>query len=96
MPKITGAMIDRLIEAAAGRSPMPIVMASANGVRGNPVVLPRRHFAELMKLDGDEGARRLIAEHGDEVVTVELGEAAATDFDTPDALEKIGATLPPA
>jgi molybdenum cofactor cytidylyltransferase len=73
---------------------MPIVMASANGVRGNPVVLPKRHFGELAKLDADEGARRLIAEHSNEVVTVELGEAAATDFDTPEALAEVGGKLP--
>jgi molybdenum cofactor cytidylyltransferase len=91
MPGITAGMIDRLLEAAASRTPMPIVMAMANGVRGNPVVLPRRHFAALRKLEGDEGARRLIAEHGDEVVTVELGEAAASDLDTPEALAKVGA-----
>jgi len=91
MPGITTNMIDRLLEAAASQAPMPIVMATANGVRGNPVVLPRRHFAALRKLDGDEGARRLIAEHGDEVVTVELGDAAASDLDTPEALAAAGA-----
>jgi molybdenum cofactor cytidylyltransferase len=91
MPGITAGMIDRLLEAAGGRAPMPIVLATANGVRGNPVVLPRRHFAELRQLMGDEGARRLIAEHGDEVVTVELGEAAASDLDTPEALTAAGA-----
>lgn len=86
MPYITAAMLDRLIaafEAAEGR---PIVVPTHQGRRGNPVLWPRQFFGALGALAGDVGARHLIGEHADEVVEVEIGEAAAIDLDTPEAL----------
>jgi molybdenum cofactor cytidylyltransferase len=92
MPEVSVDMIDRLIAAAGDGS--KIAIATHNGVRGNPVLWPRRFFAEFAALTGDEGARALIAEHGDEVVAVELGDAAARDIDTRAALAAAGGTIP--
>ena len=56
--------------------------------RGNPVLWSRRFFAELMTLDGDIGARHLIARHGETVAEVSVeGHGAFLDIDTPQALE---------
>ena len=58
------------------------------GKRGNPVLWSRRFFPELMPLDGDVGARHLIAKYSEAVVEVPVtGTAALTDIDTPDALK---------
>lgn len=92
MPEVSAEMIDRLIAAAGDGS--KIAIATHNGVRGNPVLWPRRFFPEFAALSGDAGARSLIAEHGDEVIAVELGEAAARDIDTPEALAEAGGELP--
>ena len=62
---------------------MPIV----NGQRGNPILLARGLFPEVMRLEGDVGARRLLAAAGDRVVEVAMEDAAVlTDVDTPEAL----------
>ena len=48
----------------------------------------RRFFSELMTLDGDVGARHLIAKHNEVVGEVPVaGEAAFLDIDTPQGLE---------
>lgn len=90
MPFITGAMIDTLITAFETGDPHPIVVPTHQGQRGNPVLWPRRFFGDLMRLSGDRGARDLIAAYAREVVTVEIGEAASVDLDTPEALGRFG------
>ena len=56
--------IDRLIEAFAAASDA-IVVPVHEGRQGNPVLWPRRYFPQLLQLEGDAGAKRLIAVHGE-------------------------------
>ena len=63
-----------------------------DGKRGNPVVWSRRFFTELAALDGDTGARHLIASYPEAVTEVAVtGNAALVDVDTPDALNAVRA-----
>ena len=88
MPLIDAALIDRLIEAFAPDRGALIAMPVSDGRRGNPVLWSRRFFSELMRLDGDIGARHLIARHAEAVAEVAVeGPSAFLDIDTPDALE---------
>ncbi|WEX11666.1 molybdopterin-binding/glycosyltransferase family 2 protein [Chelativorans sp. AA-79] len=92
MPGIAATDLDRLVAAflaAGGRS---IVRATHGGKRGNPVILPRRLFSEVEKLEGDTGARQLV-ESAVDIVDVELGPAASLDVDTPEALQAAGGVL---
>ncbi len=88
MPLIDAHLIDRLIEAFTPDRGNLIVVPVADGRRGNPVLWSRRFFAELMGLEGDIGARHLIAKHGEAVAEVPVeGEGAFLDIDTPQALD---------
>jgi molybdenum cofactor cytidylyltransferase len=88
MPLIDAHLIDRLIEAFAPDRGNLIVVPAADGRRGNPVLWSRRFFKELMTLDGDIGARHLIAKHAEAVAEVPVeGKSAFLDIDTPQALE---------
>jgi molybdenum cofactor cytidylyltransferase len=88
MPLISAHLIDRLIEAFAPDSGNLITVPVSDGRRGNPVLWSRRFFNELMTLDGDIGARHLIARHGEAVAEVPVeGHGAFLDIDTPQALE---------
>jgi len=88
MPLIDAGLIDRLIEAFAPDRGNLIVVPVADGRRGNPVLWSRRFFKELMTLDGDIGARHLIARHAEAVADVPVeGNSAFLDIDTPQALE---------
>jgi molybdenum cofactor cytidylyltransferase len=87
MPLISADLIDRLIEAFAPDSGNLIAVPVSDGRRGNPVLWSRRFFNELMTLDGDIGARHLIARHSEAVAEVPVeGHGAFLDIDTPQAL----------
>jgi len=87
MPQLTGAHLERLIAAFAEHGGSSIVVPTHAGRRGNPVLWPRGCFAEMLQLDGDAGARRLMAAHADKVREVDLGtDAIFVDVDTPEAL----------
>lgn len=88
MPFITAEMIDRLIEKAS-QNPDHIIVATHEGKRGNPVLWPRRFFEELTTIQGDVGARHIMAANHDRVVEVELGKAASLDLDTPEAVQQV-------
>ncbi len=100
MPLIDAALIDHLIEAFAPDRGALIAMPVSDGRRGNPVLWSRRFFGELMALDGDIGARHLIARHAEAVAEVPVeGKSAFLDVDTPDALDEARLTIrtfPPA
>jgi molybdenum cofactor cytidylyltransferase len=50
-------------------------------VLGVPALFRRIHFAELMALSGDVGAKRIIAKYSNSLVSVEI-ESASFDIDT--------------
>ena len=84
MPALTAELVASLLraftEAGGDRVVHPTL---ADGRQGNPVIWPRRLFAELRKLSGDKGAKRLITAEGDAVVRVAAGGGAAEiDIDT--------------
>ena len=88
MPLIDAGLIDRLIDGFAPDRGNLIVVPVSEGRRGNPVLWSRRFFKELMTLDGDVGARHLIAKHAEAVAEVPVdGESAFLDIDTPQALD---------
>ncbi|MEM8750493.1 MAG: nucleotidyltransferase family protein [Pseudomonadota bacterium] len=89
MPLVSSAHINALVsafaKAKANGIAAPIVVATSDGERGNPVVFDRSFADDLLALSGDEGAKQIVASNFDSVVTVEIGAAARRDFDTPDA-----------
>jgi molybdenum cofactor cytidylyltransferase len=88
MPLIDANLIDRLIGTFAPDGGNLIAVPVNDGRRGNPVLWSRRFFNELMTLDGDIGARHLIAKHGEAVAEVPVeGHGAFLDIDTPEALD---------
>lgn len=93
MPAVSSADLDRLVAAFGKGGGQAIVRATHGGKRGNPVILPRALFAAVAQLEGDTGARHLVEAGLMPVVDVEIGEGAAIDVDTRDALESAGGVL---
>jgi molybdenum cofactor cytidylyltransferase len=90
MPLIRGAHLDRLIAAFAEHKGSGIIVSAHAGKRGNPVLWPRACFGEMLLLDGDAGARQLMAAHAAEIREVDLGtDAIFADVDTPEALARL-------
>ena len=88
MPWIAPATIRALADAlAAGAS---IAAPVYRGMRGHPVGFSRRHFDSLCALEGDAGARSILAAHSDELTLLDVDDAGIVrDVDTPAALRGI-------
>jgi molybdenum cofactor cytidylyltransferase len=90
MPHVTPEIINRLTAAFAANPSAKAVVPMVGGQRGNPILLGRSVFAEVMKLTGDMGARKLLDGAGEGVIEVAIDDAAVlTDVDTPEALAKL-------
>jgi molybdenum cofactor cytidylyltransferase len=95
MPRIAAAEIDKLIAAFNPVEGRAIVVPTRKGQRGNPVLLGKQMFLELARVEGDSGARAVIAAHPDLVAEVEMdSDGVLTDIDTPQALAKLTAARP--
>ncbi len=90
MPRIAAADLDRMIAAFADAGGTAIIVPTHAGRRGNPVLWPRARFAEMLRLEGDAGAGRLLAVHADKVRSIEVAsDAIFADVDTPEALQSL-------
>jgi molybdenum cofactor cytidylyltransferase len=79
-PFVDAALIDTLIER--GRETRKTIVATQySDARGVPALFARELFAEIWRLDGQEGARQIIRNHPDEIVLVPFA-GAAIDIDT--------------
>ena len=85
MPQITPGIIDAVIGAFLESDGVLAAAPSFSGRRGNPVLLGRRLFPDIAKLEGDEGARGLLNRLApDQIASVAFDRDAVTvDVDTP-------------
>jgi len=85
MPGVTKRLVDRLIDAFEKAEGEKIVYpVDAEGRQGNPVIWPRRFFPDLLRLEGDKGAKALLAAYEDACVQVTVkGDAPFRDIDKP-------------
>ncbi|MDI4658357.1 nucleotidyltransferase family protein, partial [Xanthobacter autotrophicus] len=87
MPLLGADVIDRLIAAHAPDEGRFICVPVEDGQRGHPVLWSRRYFADLGALEGDVGARHILAANQDVVAEVAIADAGAfLDVDTPQLL----------
>ncbi len=89
MPEIAPPLIDRMIAAFAPTEGRSIIVPTADGKRGNPIIWARSYFADMADVSGDTGAKHLLGRHADEVVEVAADAAIHADIDTPDALSAL-------
>ena len=80
-PGIATAQYAALVATWVENNAVPVAAAYA-GTLGVPAVFPRRLFAQLCELQGDKGARAVLAKGRDEVISVAVPEAAH-DVDFP-------------
>lgn len=88
-PLLPPQLIDRLIEA-----PSPIAASAYGGTLGAPVRFARKYFGELCALHGDNGARKLLSRHANEVTAIPF-PGGLIDVDTPHDVQFLHATPPP-
>jgi molybdenum cofactor cytidylyltransferase len=82
MPFIRSSSIEAVRDALASGAPLAAPYFRAR--RGHPVGLSARFRAELEALQGDEGARKILAAHQSNIVKVPVGDPnVIRDIDTP-------------
>jgi molybdenum cofactor cytidylyltransferase len=91
MPRLRTATLDTLIAAFAASPDADAVVPIHDGREGNPALLARCLFPELMQLTGDTGARRLLAQAGRRIVRCQVDDPGIlVDVDTREALQALG------
>ena len=84
MPDITTKHINRMIDEFINNSLQKIIRAcSQNMIPGNPVLFPKSFFELLLKLKGDNGARKILNNYNHMTKYIILPKMTAlTDIDT--------------
>ena len=87
MPDVPAAVIDALIDAFRRAEGSRICQPRYRGRPGNPVLLPRRLFADVRHLSGDMGARTLLEAESARILGVDVDSPAIhMDIDTAEDL----------
>ena len=82
MPRVPVAVLQPLAEALAAGAPAAAPVFQ--GRRGNPVLIARALFPDLLKLTGDAGARAVLQALGDRLAVVEApDDGVLFDVDEP-------------
>lgn len=79
---ITQKMIFQML-SESNHFPLNIIAAKYAGRVGAPSIFPRRYFSQLSRLTGDKGARTILQQSLQHVISIEMPEAAF-DIDTPE------------
>lgn len=88
-PGVRPSLIDALI-ARFDDSRSPIVQARYQGRPGNPVLIARSLAPELASVEGDEGARSIVARHRSDISFVDLPNVSVPlDVDTDEDYEAL-------
>lgn len=90
MPLVCSQDMNLLLRAFRHQPSRPICVPKFQGRRGNPIVIPRQWFDDLLHTQGDQGARGLIQRHPEYVHWVEMPTASVLlDVDTPAAFAQL-------
>lgn len=96
-PGVDARLIDRVVRhfLETGAAVARPSFATVGGGRrpGHPVILARRVWSQVARLTGDQGARRLIADHPEWLSELALAEAPPPDVDTPEDYERLVRTF---
>jgi molybdenum cofactor cytidylyltransferase len=89
-PSIDREVIRRVVAAWLARARQTsAVVAEYDDGRGHPALFGATLFPALLALDGDRGARELLASLGASVMVVTVAAARPADVDTPEALSAL-------
>ncbi|MCX7789448.1 MAG: nucleotidyltransferase family protein [Chloroflexaceae bacterium] len=89
-PRVTAELVNRLIIAFEATPEVAAVAPRYRGQRGTPVLLAQRLFAEVRALEGDLGARPVLARYADAMHWLDVDDPAVVeDLDTPEDYERL-------
>lgn len=93
MPDVRTATLEALIAAFNPVESRGICLPTFNGKRGNPILWGMQFQPDLLRLEGDSGARSLFLPHAEWICEVPVDDPGILlDYDTPAALAARGVT----
>ena len=87
-PMITTSYIEKMLGVFKADSQQIIVSQSASGWTGVPVLFDQCYFNELTELSNDEGAKKVIKRHDEDVIFLDGGDLL-DDMDTPETYQQL-------
>jgi molybdenum cofactor cytidylyltransferase len=87
-PKLSAAHLTALLGAFSAQAEPSIAASAYKGTLGTPAVFPRCLFPQLLALQGDSGARKLLNNQFCPIATVPL-PGGEIDIDTPADLDSL-------
>lgn len=90
MPRISTALLNKMIKAYSRTGPRPILIPTCENKRGNPLIWHQSYFEEFKTLSGDRGAKGLIRNYEKYVCEVDVNDDAIfRDMDTPESYQAL-------
>ena|SRR5687768_9354611 len=86
-PLITSSLLEKLIQTHGEREKR-IVSCAYGGTLGTPVLFDRHYFKDLMRLNGHEGAKKIILQHQADVASIDFPDGNM-DVDTAADYERL-------
>lgn len=87
-PFVLPQTLDHLIDQYEEKHPSAVI-PTHNGSRGNPVIVGRALFGEMLELTGDTGCRAILRDHAESVVMLAVDDPGVVmDVDTVEDLSR--------
>lgn len=97
MPDLKTSTLNSVISCWIHSSHDKFIVSTYQGRRGNPVIIPKCFFSAFDNHKGDIGARPVIKQHPEHVISCEINDPAIlTDYDTYEQLTAAGWEAPEA
>lgn len=87
-PMITTSYLQKMLDGFQSGSRQIIVSHSASGWIGVPALFDKCYFKDLTELNNDEGAKKIVKRHEENVILLEAGEMLK-DMDTPETYQRL-------
>ncbi|MEP1034821.1 nucleotidyltransferase family protein [Ekhidna sp.] len=85
-PFVSKELLQEMIQLY--RSESSIVVCEYDNVKGVPVLFGSKYFNELLMLNGDQGAQKIIKDH-EKMQSIVMFDHGNFDIDTPEDLERL-------
>lgn len=93
MPFVQPSTYEKMLKTASEISGAAIFIPTFHGKRGHPVLWHNRFFADLKRLHGDTGGKKIISDNPEKVIEVPVDDPGILiDLDTPEMLAQFGVT----
>ena len=87
MPNIDNQVINRMINSFNPSKNYSIIIPTFNGKKGNPILLARKFFPDILRVKGDKGAKDIIINNKKSILEIpQKNSSVLNDIDTKEDL----------